>query len=106
MEYIKEIIDITIESFDFSFCLIVNVLTYTIIKFIDSVNGTNKVTTWIKRIIMLCSVILISIGYYITGTDTKLIINSAILAPVSWSWMFKPICKYLNIDYKDFNILD
>ena len=55
---------------------------------------------------MLCSVILISIGYYITGTDTKLIINSAILAPVSWSWIFKPICKYLNIDYKDFNILD
>lgn len=106
MEYIKEIIDITIESFDFSFCLIVNVLTYTIIKFIDSVNGTNKVSTWIKRIIMLCSVILISIGYYITGTDTKLIINSAILAPVSWSWIFKPICKYLNIDYKDFNILD
>ena len=106
MEYIKEIIDITIESFDFSFCLIVNVLTYTIIKFVDSVNGTNKVTTWIKRIIMLCSVILISIGYYITGTDTKLIINSAILAPVSWSWIFKPVCKYLNIDYKDFNILD
>ena len=106
MEYIKEIIDITIKSFDFSFCIIVNVLTYTIIKFIDSVNGINKVATWIKRIIMLCSVILISIGYYITGTDTKLIINSAILAPVSWSWIFKPICKYLNIDYKDFNILD
>ena len=106
MEYIKEIIDITIESFDFSFCLIVNVLTYTIIKFIDSVNGTNKVTTWIKRIIMLCSVIIISILYYITGTDTKLIINSAILAPVSWSWIFKPICKYFNIDYNNFNILD
>lgn len=106
MEYIKEIIDITIKSFDFSFCLIVNALTYTIIKFIDNVNGTNKVATWIKRIIMLCSVILISITYYITGTDTKLIINSAILAPVSWSWIFKPICKYLNIDYKNFNILD
>lgn len=106
MEYIKEIIDITIKSFDFSFCLIVNVLTYIIIKFIDGINGTNKVATWIKRIIMLCSVIFISIGYYITGTDTKLIINSAILAPVSWSWIFKPICKYLNIDYKNFNILD
>ena len=106
MEYISQIINTTIESFDFSFCLIVNILTYTIIKFIDSVNGTNKVTTWIKRVIMLCSVILISIGYYITGTDTKLIINSAILAPVSWSWIFKPICKYFNIDYKDFDILD
>ena len=106
MEYIKEIIDITIKSFDFAYCISVNVLTYLIIKFIDSVNGTNKVATWIKRIIMLCSVILISILYYITGTDTKLIINSAILAPVSWSWIFKPICKYFKIDYKDINILD
>lgn len=106
MEYINQILNTTIKSFDFSFCLIVNVLTYTIIKFIDSINGIKKVATWTKRIIMLSSVIFISIVYYIIGSDTKLIINSAILAPVSWSWIFKPICKYLNIDYKDFNILD
>lgn len=100
MEYIKEIIDITIESFDFSFCIIVNILTYIIIKLIDDINGINKVSTWTKRIVMLCSVIVVSIIYYIVEIDLKLIINSAILAPVFWSWIGKPICNKLNIDYR------
>lgn len=100
MEYIKEIIDITIESFDFSFCIIVNILTYIIIKLIDDINGINKVSTWTKRIVMLCSVIIVSIIYYIVEIDLKLIINSAILAPVFWSWIGKPICNKLNIDYR------
>lgn len=103
MEYIKEIIDITIESFDFSFCIIVNILTYIIIKLIDDINGINKVSTWTKRLVMLCSVIVVSIIYYIVEIDLKLIINSAILAPVFWSWIGKPICNKLNIDYRKDN---
>ena len=100
MEYIKEIIDITIESFDFSFCISVNILTYFIIKLIDELNGSKKVATWTKRCIMLISVICISIAYYITGSNPKLIINSTILAPVFWSWIGKPICNKLDIDYR------
>lgn len=100
MEYIEEIIDITIESFDFSFCIIVNILTYIIIKLIDEINGVAKVSTWTKRLVMLCSVIVVSIIYYIVKIDLKLIINSAILAPVFWSWIGKPICNKLNIDYR------
>lgn len=100
MEYIEEIINITIESFDFSFCIIVNILTYIIIKLIDDINGINKVSTWTKRIVMLCSVIVVSIIYYIVEIDLKLIINSAILAPVFWSWIGKPICNKFNIDYR------
>lgn len=103
MEYIEEIIDITIKSFDFSFCIIVNILTYVIIKLIDDINGINKVSTWTKRIVMLCSVIVVSIIYYIVEIDLKLIINSAILAPVFWSWIGKPICNKLNIDYRKDN---
>ena len=105
MEYITQIIDTTIESFDFSFCVAVNILTYLIIKLIDELNGSRKVATWTKRGIMLIAVIVISIAYYITGNNPKLIINSAILAPVFWSWIGKPICNKLNIDYrKDNNI--
>ena len=53
---------------------------------------------------MLATVITISIAYYITGNNPKLIINSAILAPVFWSWIGKPICDKLNIGYhKDNN---
>ena len=36
----------------------------------------------------------------------RILLNSAILAPVFWSWIIKPICKYFKIDYKDINILD
>lgn len=100
MEYISQIINTTIESFDFSFCVSVNILTYLIIKLIDELNGSRKVATWTKRCVMLIVVICISIAYYIIGSNSKLIINSAILAPVFWSWIGKPICNKLNIDYR------
>ena len=100
MEYISQIINTTIESFDFSFCVAVNILTYLIIKLIDELNGSRKVATWTKRSIMLIAVIVISIAYYITGNNPKLIINSAILAPVFWSWIGKPVCDKLNIGYR------
>ena len=106
MEYISQIINTTIESFDFGFCVAVNILTYLIIKLIDELNGSRKVSTWAKRGVMLIVVIVISIAYCFTGSNPKLIINSAILAPVFWSWVIKPICKYFKIDYKDINILD
>ena len=103
MEYISQIINTTIESFDFSFCITVNILTYLIIKLIDELNGSHKVTTWTKRLVMLITVITISIAYYITGNNPKLIINSAILAPVFWSWIGKPICDKFNIGYRKDN---
>lgn len=100
MEYISQIINTTIESFDFSFCVSVNILTYLIIKLIDELNGSRKVATWTKRGVMLIAVIVISMAYYVTGSNPKLIINSAILAPVFWSWIGKPICDKLNIGYR------
>ena len=99
MEFISQIINTTIESFDFSFCIAVNVLTYFIIKLIDEVNGERNVGTWTKRLVLLVSIILISFVYHLAGNDLKLIINSSILAPVFWSWIAKPICNKLNIDY-------
>lgn len=106
MNIIENIIETTIESFDFSFCIAVNILTYIIIKIVDEANGTKRLSTWTKRIILLICLGIVSIVYYSTGSSIKLVANSAILAPVFWSWIFKPICKYFNIDYKQFNIED
>ena len=103
MEYISQIINTTIESFDFGFCVAVNILTYIIIKLIDELNGSRKVATWTKRSVMLVVVIVISIAYYVTGSNPKLIINSSILAPVFWSWIGKPICDKFNIGYRKDN---
>lgn len=100
MEYLTQIIDTTISSFDFGFCAAVNILTYIIIKIIDEINGIDVVSTWTKRLIMLGCVVIMSLAYYQDGSDLKLIINSAVLAPVFWSWVGKPICDKLNIGYR------
>ena len=101
MEYISQIIETTLNSFDFGYCLIVNVLTYIIIKTIDEINKEQEVKTWEKRCALLTSILLIGVIYYATGQDVRLLINSAILAPVAWSWIFKPILKKFGLDYKD-----
>lgn len=98
MEIIGNIIQTTLSSFDFAFCISVNILTYLIIKIIDRKFGVLK--TWGKRIILLSVIALMSVGYYLFDADGKLIINSAILAPVFWTWIMKPICQAFKIDYK------
>ena len=105
-EIINNIITTVISSFDFAYCISVNVLTYLIIKIIDSLNGNKTVSTWSKRIVLLVVILSTGVLYNLIGCDNKILHNSAILAPVSWSWIIKPICKYFKIDYKDFNILN
>ena len=100
MEYLSEIINTTISSFDFAYCLIVNILTYTVIKIVDEINGSKEVKTWLKRVILLACILLTGGVYLATGQEIKLLFNSAILSTVSWDLVFKPICKRLHIDYK------
>lgn len=101
MEYIIQVINQIINNFDFSYMFIVNVLTYIIIKIIDYLNGDTKVHIFIKRLCLLISIIFVAIIYKIINYDNNIIlINSAILAPVFWSWILKPICIKFGIDYK------
>lgn len=98
-ELILNIINNTINNFDISFCIIVNIATYLSINAINNIKKDNKLTTWNKRVIFLFVSIIIAIIYCIIGSDYKIIFNSLILAPVSWSWIFKPICVKFKIDY-------
>lgn len=98
-EIITTIINNTIASFDIPFCLSVNIATYVLIKSITEAKTKGKVSTWNKRLIFLAVSIIIAIIYYLTGSEVKTILNSFILAPVSWSWIFKPICDKFNIGY-------
>lgn len=98
-EVISNIINTTIASFDFPYCVIVNILTYITIKVINARN-TKLLKTWSKRLVFFAVSILVAIVYCSNGSDYKIIFNSIILAPVSWSWIFKPICNKLNIGYK------
>lgn len=101
MEYINDIISQIITNFDFTYVIIVNILTYLIIVFIDMINKDKVVTTWQKRFILLISIIIITLIYYINDyTEYIKLINSAILAPVFWGWVLKPLFVKFNIDYK------
>nr|UWI21837.1 MAG: hypothetical protein [Bacteriophage sp.] len=101
-KFIDVIVDGILSNFDFGFMFIVNVLTYIIIKVIDYFNGDNKVPTWQKRCILIISIFTMAIIYIASGYDnTIMLVNSAILAPVFWSWAVSPILKKLGVGYKD-----
>ena len=103
-QIINYIINNILSNFDFRYMLSVNVLTYIIIKVIDELNKEKKVSTLIKRVVLVISIILISIVYKLIGYDNNIeLVNSAILAPVFWSWIAKPICSKLGINYKQIN---
>ena len=98
-ELISTLITTTTNSFDFTFCITVNIATYITIKTITDVKHNHKISTWSKRGIFLIVSLIVAIVYYVIGSDTKVLFNSVILAPVSWSWIFKPLCNRLHIDY-------
>ena len=97
----EQIINQLISNFDFALMLIINIITYFIIKIIDEANGEKQPTTWQKRIVFLIVAIIVGIVYkFTTNISINIIINSCIIAPVAWSWLCKPIAKRFGIDYK------
>ena len=82
----EQIINQLVYNFDFALILIINIITYFIIKIIDELDGDKIPTTWQKRFVFLIVAIIMGILYkYITDVHTNIIINSCIFAPVDWS---------------------
>lgn len=98
-EVMTNILTTTVSSFDFTFCITVNIATYLIIKGLTDYKRKAKLSTWNKRLVFLAVSVFVTLIYCFTGSDIKTIFNSFVLAPVSWSWIFKPICDKLNIGY-------
>lgn len=96
---LSEIIQTTLGSFDFAYCITTNILTYLIIVTITKKD--KQLSTWAKRIVLIVDILILGAAWYIATKDIRLVLNSAILAPVFWSWVMKPVCKYFKIDYKD-----
>lgn len=100
METINQIIQQVTNSFDFTYCVVVNVLTYILVTILIYLCRGN-VTRTVKKLTLLFSIIIVSVIYYAVGVDVKLIVNSSILAPVSWTWIIKPILAKIGYDYKN-----
>lgn len=101
---IDKIFNQIINNFDFAYIVIINILTYIIIKFIDIINKDKIVSIIIKRLCLLFSIIIITIIYISIGYNNKIIlVNSAICSPVFYSWIIRPILIKFNIGYKQFD---
>lgn len=94
---IKQVFD----SFDIIYILMINIVTYFLIKTADYFNEDKKVPVLTKRIfLILATVIMFCIYKYNDYDDVLKLINSSIAAPVIWTWVLKPIINKLKIGYK------
>lgn len=102
MNYLDTIINQILNNFDFAYMLIVNVLCFILIKIHDYLNGDGrKVATWNKRLYLVISIIIIGAVYQQAGEiKTTVLVNSAILAPVFWSWIAAPVLRRFGVKYK------
>lgn len=98
-QILENIVNTTLNSFDFTYCLLVNILTYCVIHLIEDFRN-KAIKTWVKRVMLLVCILLTGVLYWAMDKNIELIINSSILATVSWDIIFKPICKKLGIDYQ------
>ena len=104
MELIEKLLDLITTNFDFSYMITINVLTYIIIKGLDYLNKDKNVKTITKRIVLVISIIIVTISYILTDyQDYTVLINSAICAPVFYSWILRPILIKCNIGYKKYD---
>lgn len=104
MELIDKLLDLIISNFDFSYMITINVLTYIIIKGLDYLNKDKNVKTITKRIVLVISVIIVTVSYILTDyQDYTVLINSAICAPVFYSWVLRPILIKCDIGYKKYD---
>ena len=98
----EQIIGVLINNFDYPYMFSINILTYLIIKLLDNLNGDEIPSLVAKRIVLIISTIIITFVYVLIGYDNKIIlVNSAIAAPIFWSWVLRPICIKFGIGYKE-----
>lgn len=104
MEFIEKILNVIIDNFDFAYMITINVLTYIIIKCLDYANKSKNVKTIEKRIALLASIIAVTSCYLLSGYKEYIVLlNSAICAPVFYSWVLRPILIKFNIGYKQYD---
>lgn len=96
----EDILQNIIDNFDWAYMLSVNVLTYSIIQLLKTIIK-KKITKLAKHIILIFSTIVLTACYkYIGDVSLRILLNSAILAPVAWDFIFRPIADKFGIGYK------
>lgn len=98
----EEILNQLLEHFDFTYMLVVNILTYMLIKGVDDANGDKPVSVLGKRLLLIGATIIVFVLYRVyTDVSNDILINSTIAAPVAWDFVFRPLFKKFNLGYKE-----
>lgn len=96
----EDIFQNIINNFDWAYMLSVNVLTYSIIQLLKTLTK-KKINKLAKQIILIFSTIVLAACYkYIGDVSLRILLNSAILAPVAWDFIFRPIADKFGIGYQ------
>ena len=95
----EELISQLIPNYNFNLILSINIISYLIIQLLHKIMFTSKD---IKILITIIVSIAAGILYhFISDISTEVLVNSVILAPLAWDWVFKPILNKIGIDYKE-----
>ena len=97
-EFVKDLLS----RFDFAYMLVVNLVTYLLIKAADELNEDKVIPTWMKRTTAVIVGVLLAMVAILIGADNTTIFYSFFVSLVSWDVVFKPILKKLGdkIDYR------
>lgn len=98
---VDEIINYTILNFNFGIIISINVLAYLVIQLIGYF-AKKKINKGVKIVVTcVCSICMFLLYGEISDIAKDVLVNSTIIAPISWDWIIKPIAKKLNIDYRE-----
>lgn len=99
--YFETILSYVNDSFNFAYVISINIVVYLFIILFEKLLKHK-----IKKGYKILTTILITICFaflyhFTTEISNEQLINSSILAPVSWDWIIKPLLTKFKIDYKD-----
>ena len=99
--YSEQLFQYVANNFDFAFVICINIIAYLIISLIGYITK-KQVSKVVKIGITIATSIMLFFLYGgITSENKEVLLNSSILAPIAWDWIIKPLCKWINIDYKN-----
>ena len=70
-EFVKDLLS----RFDFAYMLVVNLVTYLLIKAVDELNGDKVIPTWMKRTTAVIVGVLLAIVAILIGADNTLMLR-------------------------------
>lgn len=95
----EQLLSQLISNYNFNLILSINIISYLIIQLLHKIMFTPK---GIKILITIIVSIAVGILYhFISDISIEVLVNSVILAPLAWDWVFKPILNKIGIDYKE-----